>query len=97
MADKGMLKQNKRLVKSHIKNLTKLQNDLFKISETDVKLAAIDDDEDPWNTLSSNFDLMTPFIEETINRWSQRSAQKKTVDIMQQVNQNVNAKSIAKT
>ena len=77
--------------------MQKLQNDLFKISDTDVKLNEISDDEDPWNSLSANFDLMTPFIEETINRWSQRSAQKKSVDIMQQVKQNVNAKQIAKT
>ena len=97
MADAGKIKQNKRLVKTHLKNLQKLQNDLFAISETDVKLASISEEGDPWETLNANFDKMCPFFEETINRWSQRSAQKKPVDIMLQVKQSVNPKQIAKT
>jgi bisphosphoglycerate-dependent phosphoglycerate mutase len=83
--------KSKRMVKAHLKQLQKLQADLFKISGTNIKFKPIDDDQ-PWENLNSNFESMVPYFEETISRWSQRAG--KQVDILGQVKQNINAKSI---
>lgn len=70
-----------------------IQNELFRISETDIKFEPISD-EGIWESLSSNFEKTIPFIEETVNRWSQRTITtgKKPVNILDQVAHSLNDK-----
>ena len=63
-------------MKAYIKDMTKLQKSLFEISETSVKVKTIDGNEElktMFNILDSNFKSMQPFIEETVDRWNQRT------------------------
>lgn len=68
------MKQNKRQLKQHIKDLRFAQKSLFEISSTNVKIKKVDTDtdklEDIWNQLDTNFKATVPFIENTINRWN---------------------------
>lgn len=56
-----------------------IQKDLFKLSETDIKIKVnnLDDNEASldkiWNNLDYNFGSTLPFIEQTMNRWNERN------------------------
>lgn len=83
------LSANKRTLKGYIKNLSVIQKDLYKISQTNIKVKEIlyDSDDsstsaeennqpssDPmWKQLNNNFKLSMPFMEETVNRWNARN------------------------
>lgn len=75
---KSKLKHSKRSTKQHIKNLQSIQKDLFKISETSIKLQDIDEQDSNdklWKTLDSNFSKVIPFAEQTIEKWNSRNQQ----------------------
>lgn len=67
----------KRNTKKHIKDYVKIQKVLFKLSETNIKVEEIKEENDQtdeiWEKLNSNFDRMMPFVEETIDRWNNRT------------------------
>ncbi len=56
-----------------------IQKELFKLSETDIKIKVnnLDDNEASldkiWNNLDYNFGSTLPFIEQTMNRWNERN------------------------
>lgn len=72
------LKSSKREIKSYIKDLTRIQKELFALSETTVKVKTFpDEDKDNDTTADSlfkivehNFNQVLPFAEETIDRWN---------------------------
>ena len=75
---KSKLKHSKRSTKQHIKNLQSIQKDLFKISETSIKLQDIDEQDSNdklWKKLDSNFSKVIPFAEQTIEKWNSRNQQ----------------------
>ena len=75
------LKNSKREIKSYVKDLTRIQKELFTLSETTVKIKAFpegDNDNETttdtlFKTLDQNFSSMLPFIEETVDRWNSRT------------------------
>jgi len=75
------LKNNKREVKSYVKDLTRIQKELFTLSETTVKIKTFPDNDNDnestadslFKTLDQNFSSMLPFIEETVDRWNSRT------------------------
>lgn len=75
---KSKLTHSKRQTKQHIKNLQSIQKDLFKISETSIKLQEIDEEDSThkiWKSLDSNFSKVIPFAEQTIEKWNSRNQQ----------------------
>jgi Apoptosis antagonizing transcription factor len=75
------LKNSKREMKGYIKDLTRIQKDLFTLSETTVKVKSFpEEDQTNESTTDSlfrivdhNFSQVLPFVEETIDRWNSRT------------------------
>ena len=67
----------KRTLKRHMKEIQAVQEEMFRISETKIKLSALKTDsaslKEIWNTLDSNFTKTLPFIEDTIEKWNSRT------------------------
>ena len=68
----------RRELKSYIKDVTRAQRDLFKLSETPVAIQEFDDEEEStvdtmYKTLDHNFQQVLPFVEETVERWNSRT------------------------
>eukprot|EP00347_Sterkiella_histriomuscorum_P006693 403351797 len=74
----------KRNIKRHLKDQIKLQKQLFHLSETSIKLQEVQstkdnsDNEDIsadklFKVIDGNFQEMMPFVEETIDRWNNRT------------------------
>ena len=64
--DKARITENKRKLKQHMKNLSKIQNELFKLSGTNVDIEDLpksDEHQKIWKTLEQNFNNTMPFIE----------------------------------
>lgn len=81
------LKNSKREIKSYIKDLTRIQKDLFTLSETTVKVKSFPDEEGNESTADSlfkivdhNFSQLLPFAEETIERWNSRTQTLKSIN-----------------
>lgn len=82
------LKNSKREIKSYIKDLTRIQKELFTLSETTVKVKSFpDEDQDNDSTADSlfkivdhNFSQVLPFAEETIARWNSRTQTLKSIN-----------------
>lgn len=83
------LKNSKREIKSYIKDLTRIQKDLFTLSETTVKVKTFpEDDQDNESTTDSlfrivdhNFSQVLPFVDETIDRWNSRTHTLKSINL----------------
>ena len=82
------LKNSKREIKSYIKDLTRIQKDLFTLSETTVKVKTFpEEDQNNESTTDSlfrivdhNFSQVVPFVEETIDRWNSRTQTLKSIN-----------------
>jgi len=82
------LKNSKREIKSYIKDLTRIQKDLFTLSETTVKVKTFpEEDQSNESTTDSlfrivdhNFSQVVPFAEETIDRWNSRTQTLKSIN-----------------
>ena len=82
------LKNSKREIKSYIKDLTRIQKDLFTLSETTVKVKTFpEEDQSNESTTDSlfrivdhNFSQVVPFVEETIDRWNSRTQTLKSIN-----------------
>ena len=70
----GILKC-KRDLKKYVKDMVKIQKELFQVSETSIKIKVEEDekDEEMYENLESNFKNLIPFVEETIDRWNSRT------------------------
>lgn len=76
----------KRKLKSYVKDLAKFQAQLSKSASSQQKL--ITESDDLFEMADSNWRTMTPFLEQTIDRWSSRYKQvelgsKKGVSMLQ--------------
>ena len=73
------IKRCRREVKQYIKDVTRAQKELFKLSGTAVNIQIFSEDEEEstvdsiYKTLDSNFTQMLPFVEETVDRWNSRT------------------------
>ena len=74
----GLLKA-KRGLKSYLKDSIKVQKELFALSETEVKFEVPQESEDEltadtlYSALDKNYLELHPFLEETVDRWNQRT------------------------
>ena len=81
---------SKRELKAYIKDTTRLQKDLFTLSETSIKVKEFPKhEEDESNestsdsifaTLDQNFKSVLPFVEETIEKWNSRTQMIKNIN-----------------
>jgi len=69
----------KKGLKKHLKDLVKLQKQLFTISETKIDLALPESESDLYLTVDRNFDQILPFVNETIDRWNSRTTTAKNL------------------
>lgn len=77
------LQTSKRELKKRIKELQWLQKQMFRISETNVKLKYPADEleegkeeqslDELWSKLDKNFSITLPFVEQTIDRWNNQT------------------------
>jgi Apoptosis antagonizing transcription factor len=84
------LRRCRRETKTYLKDLAKVQRELFALSETTVKVKNLPEDIDQednettadsiYKTLDSNFNQMLPFVEETIDRWNSRTQMMKNLN-----------------
>ena len=82
------LKNSKREIKSYIKDLTRIQKDLFTLSETTVKVKTFPEDDignesttdSLFKIVDHNFSQVLPFVEETIDRWNSRTQTLKSIN-----------------
>ena len=66
----------KRDLKAQLKNYQKAQKLLFKLSQTDINVEDVDTDASStkiWKSIDANFSKTMPFIEDTIDRWNERT------------------------
>ena len=66
----------RRGLKKHIKDLQSLQKVMFKISETQIDIKEVDEDQkldQIWDTIDGNFQRTLPFIEQTVEKWNSRT------------------------
>ena len=69
----------RRNLKAHIKDLQSIQKNMYILSETPVKLnypaedQQVDTTEMLWKHLDANFTKSLPFIEQSVNKWNNRT------------------------
>ena len=69
----------KRNLKAHIKDLQSIQKNMFVLSETPVRFNypsedhVVDTTEMLWKHLDANFNKSLPFVEQSINKWNNRT------------------------
>jgi hypothetical protein len=74
------LQSNKRALKKHIKDLSSLQKQMFKLAGTRVNFDYPSTDDNSafeeestdalWKSIDANFSKCLPFIESTVDRWN---------------------------
>lgn len=79
------VKRCRREVKRYVKDVTRVQKELFRLSGTSVNIKSFPEQggdsseheestaESIYKTLDSNFQHMLPFVEETVDRWNSRT------------------------
>lgn len=75
----------RRGLKKHLKDLVKLQKQLFSLSETSIKVKTAPEKkeditgEELFTIIDANFQEMLPFVKETVDRWNSRTTLIKNV------------------